>query len=90
MKTAYRVYEAAEGSDLIFCGEFDDQFTAETVADSAPGGIPRSLWDTARAAGHCAGMVSPEGGVEDDEPLSWHADHHCVVQVTYEDHDKPR
>lgn len=81
----YRVYEAADGSDLVYCGEFDDLASAQEFAESEPGGLPRSMWDTARAAGHCAGMTAPDGGDEgeDDEPISWHGAEgtYCVVGV---------
>jgi hypothetical protein len=86
MATAYRVYEAADGCDPIFCGEFETLAEAQSVAESEPGGLSRSDWDTARTAGHCAGMTAPGGGVEDDEPVSWHGESgwHCVVAVTYD------
>ena len=83
MKTAYRVYDAAEGCDLIFCGEYDTLAEAQSIAAAEPAGLGQSLWDTARAAGHCAGMTAPEGGDESDEPISWHGEHHCVCAVRY-------
>jgi hypothetical protein len=81
----YRVYEAAEGCDPIFCGEYDSLEDAQDAAESEPGGLPKAMWDTARAAGHCAGMTAPGGGEEDEAPISWHgtAGWHCVVGVTY-------
>ena len=51
-RQTYRVYEAAVGSDLVFCGELDDLTEARKFANSEPAGLPRSLWDTARVAGH--------------------------------------
>ena len=85
MKTSYRVYHAPDGCDVSFCGEFASLAEAVAVAGQEPGGLPRDQWDTARAAGHCDGMYAPEGGVEDDEPLSWHGPegYHCVSRVTY-------
>lgn len=87
MTTAYRVYEAAEGSDLVYCGEYETLTEAQSVAEREPGGLSRSDWETARNAGHCAGMTAPSGGVEADEPVSWHGESgaHCVVAVTYEE-----
>lgn len=79
--TRYRVYDAPEGCDLSFCGEYVTLQEAQSAADDEPEGLPKSLWDTARAAGHCGGQRAPEGGIEDDEPISWHGDQHCVVEV---------
>lgn len=44
------------------------------------------MWETARKAGHVAGMQAPTGGFEDQEPMSWHGEEgwHCVVEVTYD------
>lgn len=83
--TMYRVYEAPEGCSQIFCGEFPTLQEAVACADSEPAGLEKSLWDTARAAGHCGGMSAPEGGEEGDEPLSWHGakGNYCVVRVEY-------
>lgn len=83
-KTTYRVYEAADGCDLVFCGEFETRAKAESVAKREPAGLERSLWDTARAAGHCDGMHAPEGGIEDDEPETWQGNHY-VVRVLHDD-----
>lgn len=79
----YRIYDAPEGCDQIFCGEYDTLAEAQEAADGEPGGLPRSMWDTARAAGHCGGLTAPDGGTEDEEPISWHGESHCVVAVTY-------
>ena len=81
----YRVYEAPDGCDPSFCAECDTLDEATTLADSEPAGLPKSQWDTARAAGHCAGMSAPDGGEEDEAPISWHGESgwHCVVKVTY-------
>lgn len=84
--TRYRVYEAPDGGDPSYCGEFDSLEEAEEYANTEPTGLVKALWDTARAAGHCAGMTAPPGGgIEEDEPLSWHGEQgwHCVVEVTY-------
>lgn len=79
----YRVYEAEDGCDLVYCGEFDDLTEAQEFAETEPGGLPASMWDTARAAGHCGGQTAPDGGAEDDEPISWHGTDgtYCVVAV---------
>lgn len=85
MTTAYRVYDVTEGCDPSFCGEYDTLAEARAVAETEPAGLEKSLWDTARAAGHCGGKSAPCGGVEDDETISWHgaSGWHCVVRVTY-------
>lgn len=80
----YRVYDAPEGDDMAFCGEFATKQEAQEFAATQPRGLERSLWDAASAAGHCAGMYAPSGGCEADEPLSWHGENHCVVAVDYE------
>lgn len=87
MKTAYRIYDAPEGSDLSFCGERDTLEEAQQFAETGPVGLERSLWDTVRVAGHFAGMTAPDGGDEDEEPISWHgaSGWHCVVRVLYAD-----
>lgn len=84
MKKAYRVYEAAEGCDLVFCGERRTLAEARALAATEPTGLEKSLWDTARAAGHCGGLTAPDGGTEADEPCSWYGNH-CVVAVEYAD-----
>lgn len=83
-KTAWRVYCCPDGCCASYCGEYDTQEEAEAIAESEPVGLEESLWATARAAGHCAGMTAPGDG-EEDEPLSWHgaAGYHCVVKVIY-------
>jgi hypothetical protein len=83
MTKAYRVYKAPDGCDVSFCGEFATLAEAQAHALTEPAGLERSLWETARAAGHCAGMTAPGGGDESDEPLSWHGNEHCVVEVVY-------
>lgn len=84
-RTTWRVYYAPDGCDPSYCGECDTREEAETLAESEPAGLPRAQWDTARTAGHCAGMTAPDGGEEDEEPASWHgADGwYCVVRVVY-------
>ena len=86
MTTKYRVYRAPEGCDSSFCGEYDTLAEAQQAAETEPAGLERSLWDTARAAGHCGGLTAPSGGVEDDEPISWHgaSGWHCVVRVQHD------
>ena len=85
-RQTYRVYEAAVGSDLVFCGELDDLRDAMKFANSEPAGLPKSLWDTARVAGHVGGLLAPDlRGDEADEVCSWHGkkQNHCICVVRY-------
>jgi len=76
----YNVYYAPDGCDSSFVG------FAETIEDAramaGQGGLEKSLWDTARAAGHCAGMTAPEGE-EAEEPDEWFGEdgYYCAVRV---------
>lgn len=85
MSTAYRVYYAPEGNDPAFCGEYATLAEAQAAAEKEPDGLPQSMWQTAHKAGHCAGMTAPEGGVEGENPISWHGGEgwHCVCAVKY-------
>lgn len=84
-KTAWRVYCCPDGCCASYCGEYDTQEEAEAIAESEPIGLEESLWATARAAGHCAGLTAPDPDGEEDDPQSWHgaAGYHCVLKVTY-------
>lgn len=83
----YRVYEAKDGCDPCFVGEYLYLSEAEEAAEAEHGGLPRAMWGTALAAGHCAGQSAPSplaaGEREATEPLSWHgaSGWHCVVPV---------
>ena len=79
---AYRVYYAPDGSDEAYCGERDTYAEAVAMAETEPDGLERSLWETARAAGHFGGMTAPGCGTE-GQPISWHGSEgwHCVVEV---------
>lgn len=85
-RVTFRVYRAPDGCDAEFVGEYDTQEEAEDAAEKATSGLPRSMWDTARAAGHVAGLYAPSAeGEEDEEPESWHGPDgvNYVVRVTY-------
>lgn len=81
---AYRVYRAPDGCDPMYCGEFDEYDAAVRHAESEPVGLEKCLWQTARAAGHCAGMHAPDDCEESDEPVSWHGAEgdYCVVEAS--------
>jgi len=79
----YHVYYAPDGCDDCYVGEAASLDEARALMESGQKGLERSLWDTARAAGHCAGLVAPETEHEDDEPLEWGGPegYHCIVAV---------
>ena len=85
MSTTYRIYLAPDGCDPEYCGERDTYQEAVAYAETEPAGLEQSLWETARVAGHCGGMMAPGYGAESDEPMSWHgaAGWHCVVEVSH-------
>lgn len=78
----YNVYLAEEGSDMSFLGRATSLRAARRLAAHGAQGLDASLWDTARVAGHCAGMSAPEG-IEDDEPAEWfgRGGWYCAVRV---------
>lgn len=84
MKIKYRVYEAADGSSPVYCGEFATLAEAKAAAEQEPGGVEESVWATMIAAGD--DRAPNPAGIEDDEPLSWHGEQgwHCVVPVAYD------
>lgn len=77
----YNVYRAPEGSSPAFYGFVE---TIDEARELAATGrcLEKSLWDTARAAGHCAGINAPSGD-EADEPEEWFGDdgYDCAVAV---------
>jgi hypothetical protein len=82
--TKYRVYNAPDGCDIAFCGEYDTYDQAVAVAEREPSGTPKCLWATGLAAND-ARLSGPEGGEEQDEPISWHGANgwHCVCEVEF-------
>jgi len=77
----YNVYRCAEGCDPIFLGFATTLKGARRVRKT--GGLPRHLWETARAAGHCDGLSAPDTEGEDEAPAEWfgHAGDVCAVAV---------
>ena len=63
----YAVFRCPEGGDESFLG------VASTLAEarrlSSRHGLARSLWDTARLAGHCGGSYPPPDHY--GEPYAW-------------------
>jgi len=87
MRSEYRVYLAVDGSDVAFCGQYpkimDGMEAAWEARKAKKSGLAKSEWETARKAGHVAGMVAPDAyGEEEDEAIAWIGDY-CVVRVNY-------
>jgi hypothetical protein len=80
--TKYRVYDAPDGCDLSFCGEYDTYEAAAEAAEREPHGMPQAMWATGVAAND-ARLSGPDGGEEESAPLSWHGAKgwHCVVKI---------
>jgi uncharacterized membrane protein len=83
MRIAYRVYEAADGCGLVYCGEFASFEEAEAAAEEEPGGVEESVWSTLVAA--YDDRAPDPRGVEADTPIGWYGERgwHCVVEVRY-------
>lgn len=76
MAIKYRVELAQDGCDVEFAGDCDTLAEARELAATTPRTLPRSMYDTARAAGHVAGMTAPVGGsAEPTEPIEWIGDY---------------
>lgn len=74
-KPVYRVELAEDGCDVEFAGDCDTIKEARALASSNPTTLPKSLYDTAKAAGHVAGMNAPSVAVSGDcEPIEWVGD----------------
>lgn len=64
----FNVYHAPDGCDEEFVGFVTDLDEAKKMVGKS--GLERCLWDTARDAGHYAGMYAPEG-IEDIGFIEW-------------------
>jgi len=87
MTTKFRLYYSPEGCDLSYCGEFGTAAEAEDFADGDPRGLPRSMWDTARAAGGCDRLNAPPTDGEEAEDGFAHCGpdaNHYVVPTKYQ------
>ena len=78
----YNVYHAPDGSAPSYYGFVATIDEAKALAAKGRT-LESSLWDTARAAGHCAGLYAPDQSDEDSEPAEWFgADgYDCAVAV---------
>lgn len=80
-KIGYNVYYAPDGCAETFIGFAETLDKALTMTECA--GLEESLYETARAAGHCGGMSAPDKEHEADEPDEWFGPDgwHCAVPV---------
>lgn len=76
----YNVYHAPEGSAESFYGFVDTLDEARELAAKGRA-LEASLYDTARAAGHCAGLSAPDKDGEDSDVTEWFGDDDCAVAV---------
>lgn len=80
----YNVYNAPEGCSESYYGFAATLADARKLAAKGKGrALEASLYDTARAAGHCAGLSAPDKTNEADEPEEWFGDDgfDCAVRV---------
>lgn len=78
----YNVYRAPDGCGESYYGFAKTLDDAKALAASGPS-IEEALYDTARAAGHCAGIPAPDKSHEADEVEEWFGDdgYDCAVAV---------
>lgn len=72
-KIGYAVYRAADGCSEEYYGRVTSLRAARTLA-ARGNSLPKSEYDTARAAGHCCGLSAPhldEGEMESEEATAW-------------------
>lgn len=76
----YNVYYAPDGCDEEFVGQADTLAEARKMTGR---GLARCDYATADAAGHVAGMTSPDKTNEADEAAAWFGPDgwHCAVPV---------
>ena len=82
----YHVYRAAEGQDESFLGMAETLDDARALAATATEGLPASLYETARAAGHVDGLYAPDKSGEADAESGEHEwagpqNEHVIVPV---------
>lgn len=76
----YNVYRAEEGSCESYYGFAETLEEAEAMAKGHA--LDASLYETAIAAGHCAGLEAPDKTNEAEEPTKWFGDGwDCAVAV---------
>ena len=81
-KIGYNVYHAPEGNDESYLGFVASLRAARHLAATG-NELPRSLYDTANAAGHVNGLAAPDKSCEADEAEAWfgRGGWYCAVAV---------
>jgi len=83
--TKLNVYLSPDGQCPSFLGTVTSLRAARHLAAKhgrgEVGALEKSLWATAAAAGHCAGIKAPTG--DEDEPCAWfgRGGNYCAVRV---------
>ena len=77
----YAVFCCPEGGDESFLGIVPTLRDARRLAAGGNRGLERCLYDTARLAGHCAGLRAPPGRY--GEPSCWfgRGGYYCACPV---------
>lgn len=89
-KIGYHVYHAPDGSGESYLGFATSLRAARRLAATGRE-LPESLYATARAAGHCAGLQAPDTSHEASEPTAWfgRGGYYCAVAVYSEGRASP-
>ena len=74
----YNVYRA-DGYDERFYGFAKSLAAARRLTKGRS--LAESMYETARAAGHCGGLEAPDRIREDDEVAKWFDEHNCAFAV---------
>ena len=77
----YNLYYAPDGCDEEYVGEYASLEEASVAAAAGKRGLEKSLWDTARAAGHCGGLYAPETMNETEDAYEWLSEFHVAVPL---------
>lgn len=75
----YNVYYSPEGCDEEFCGFATTLASAKKMRKSNR--LPKSLYATAQAAGHCGGLTAPDTSREIEDHITWLDGEFCAVGV---------
>jgi hypothetical protein len=83
MVLKYRLYRAAEGECLCYCGEWDTVGYALAMAKREPLGLPESEWESTRAAGGLRQWDAPDKAGDEDDSYEWWDGDYCVLRAIY-------
>jgi len=75
----YNVYRCADGCAEEFYGFAKSLAAARRLAKGRS--LAASMYDTARAAGHCGGLEAPDKSSEGGEVAKWFSQYNCAVAV---------